>query len=107
MERRVGGGLEREEKRWRDRESQSTEYIHFLSSWLPLEKVMTGQSQRISSINRSTIPVTALFSSTVYFSLTTIVTSHKLAHKSYKTPSIPTAKNKHIFEQSQPTVTNP
>jgi hypothetical protein len=35
----------------------------FLSIWLSIGEVMTGQSRRISHIDRSSIPVTALFSS--------------------------------------------
>jgi hypothetical protein len=42
----IGGTeeFESEEKIWKDRELQSAQYFHFLSIWLPLGKVMTGQS---------------------------------------------------------------
>jgi hypothetical protein len=56
-------------ERWGERErywrSQSVQYFHFVSIWLPLGSVTTGQSQWISRIDRSTIPVMALFSSSV------------------------------------------
>ena len=62
-----------EMKREGEVKAQSTNQIHFVSTWQPSGIVMTDQSRWISRADRSAIAVTALFSSSAdipyYFSL--------------------------------------
>jgi hypothetical protein len=77
------------EARWRDRYgwSQSAQYFHFVSIWLPSGIVMTGHSWWISHFDMSTIPMTAVFSSSANDAFIQFILSYECGNTLFFVPS--------------------